>query len=74
MYLHLIREAKSKGKGGRSGCKPFCTADSGLAETLIAMIEGRPVAGFGRPGRVGVPPPAVDGDGTPSLECNGCCE
>jgi hypothetical protein len=26
MYLHLIREAKSKGKGGRSGCKPFCTA------------------------------------------------
>ena len=28
MYLHLIREAKSKGKGGRSGCKPFCTADS----------------------------------------------
>ena len=28
MYLHLIREAKFKGKGGRSGCKPFCTADS----------------------------------------------
>ena len=28
MYLHLIREAKSKGKGGRSGCKPFCTVDS----------------------------------------------
>ncbi len=28
MYLHLIREAESKGKGGRSGCKPFCTADS----------------------------------------------
>ena len=39
----------------------------GLAETLIAMIEGRPVAGFGRPGRAGVPPPAADGDGTPSL-------
>ena len=31
------------------------------------MIEGRPVAGFGRPGRAGVPPPAADGDGTPSL-------
>ena len=46
----------------------------GLAETLIAMIEGRPVAGFGRSGRAGVPPPAADGDGTPSLECNGCCE
>ena len=45
-----------------------------LAETLIAMIEGRPVAGFGRSGRAGVPPPAADGDGTPSLECNGCCE
>ncbi len=28
MYLHLIRETKSKGKGGCSGCKPFCTADS----------------------------------------------
>ncbi len=28
MYLHQIREAKSKGKGGRSGCKPFCTVDS----------------------------------------------
>ena len=28
MYLHLIREVKSKGKGGRFGCKPFCTADS----------------------------------------------
>ena len=27
----------------------------GLAETLIAMIEGRPVAGFGRSGRAGVP-------------------
>ena len=39
----------------------------GLAETLIAMIEGRPVAGFGRSGRAGVPPPAADGDGTPSL-------
>ena len=46
----------------------------GLAETLMAMIDGRPVAGFGRPGRAGVPPPAADGDGTPSLECNGCCE
>jgi hypothetical protein len=46
----------------------------GLAETLIAMIEGRPVVGFGRSGRAGVPPPAADGDGTPSLECNGCCE
>ena len=45
-----------------------------LAETLIAMIEGRPIAGFGRSGRAGVPPPAADGDGTPSLECNGCCE
>ena len=32
------------------------------------MIEGRPVAGFGRPGRAGVPPPAADGDGTPSLK------
>ena len=42
----------------------------GLAETLIAMIEGRPVAGFGRPGRAGVPPPAADGDGTPSLPGN----
>ena len=39
----------------------------GLAETLIAMIEGRPVVGFGRSGRAGVPPPAADGDGTPSL-------
>ena len=38
-----------------------------LAETLIAMIEGRPVVGFGRSGRAGVPPPAADGDGTPSL-------
>ena len=46
----------------------------GLAETLIAMIEGRPVAWFGRSGRAGVPPPAADGDGTPSLESNGCCE
>ena len=46
----------------------------GLAETLMAMIEGRPVAGFGRSGRAGVPSPAADGDGTPSLECNGCCE
>ena len=46
----------------------------GLAETLIAMIEGRPVAGFGRSGRAGVPPPAAVADGTPSLECNGCCE
>lgn len=42
----------------------------GLAETLIAMIEGRPVAGFGRSGRAGVPPPAADGDGTPSLPGN----
>ena len=42
----------------------------GLAETLIAMIEGRPVAGFGRPGRAGVPSPAADGDGTPSLPGN----
>ncbi len=50
------------------------TAAEGLAETLIAMIEGRPVTGFGRSGRAGVPPPAADGDGTPSLECNGCCE
>ena len=50
------------------------TAAEGLAETLIAMIEGRSVAGFGRSGRAGVPPPAADGDGTPSLECNGCCE
>ena len=49
-------------------------AEEGMAETLIAMIEGRPVAGFGRSGRAGVPPPAADGDGTPSLECNGCCE
>ena len=46
----------------------------GLAETLMGMLEGRPVAGFGRSGRAGVPPPAADGDGTPSLECNGCCE
>ncbi len=42
----------------------------GLAETLVAMIEGRPVAGFGRSGRAGVPPPAADGDGTPSLPGN----
>ena len=42
----------------------------GLAETLIAMIEGRPVAGFGRSGRAGVPPPAADGYGTPSLPGN----
>ena len=42
----------------------------GLAETMIAMIEGRPVAGFGRSGRAGVPPPAADGDGTPSLPGN----
>ena len=42
----------------------------GLAETLIAMMEGRPVAGFGRSGRAGVPPPAADGDGTPSLPGN----
>ena len=42
----------------------------GLAETLIAMIEGRPVAGFGRSGRAGVPPPAVVADGTPSLPGN----
>ena len=42
----------------------------GLAETLIAMIEGRPVAGFGLSGRAGVPPPAADGDGTPSLPGN----
>ena len=39
----------------------------GLAETLVWMVEGRPVAGFGRSGRAGVPPPAADGDGTPSL-------
>lgn len=39
----------------------------GLAETLMGMFEGRPVAGFGRSGRAGVPPPAADGDGTPSL-------
>ena len=39
----------------------------GLAETLVGMVEGRPVAGFGRSGRAGVPPPAADGDGTPSL-------
>ena len=37
----------------------------GLAETLMVMIEGRPVAGFGWSGRAGVPPPAADGDGTP---------
>ena len=42
----------------------------GLAETLVAMIEGRPVAGVGRSGRAGVPPPAADGDGTPSLPGN----
>ena len=42
----------------------------GLAETLIVMIEERPVAGFGRSGRAGVPPPAADGDGTPSLPGN----
>ena len=42
----------------------------GLAETLMAMMEGRPVAGFGRSGRAGVPPPAADGDGTPSLPGN----
>ena len=42
----------------------------GLAETLIAMIEGRPVAGFGWSGRAGVSPPAADGDGTPSLPGN----
>ena len=42
----------------------------GLAETLVVMIEGRPVAGFGRSGRAGVPPPAADGDGTPSLPGN----
>ena len=42
----------------------------GLAETLIAMIEGRPVAGLGRSGRAGVLPPAADGDGTPSLPGN----
>ena len=39
----------------------------GLAETLIAMIEGRPVAGFGRSGRAGVPPPAAVADGTATL-------
>ena len=39
----------------------------GLAETLIAMIEGRPVAEFGRPGRAGVPPPAAVADGTATL-------
>lgn len=42
----------------------------GLAETLVAMIEGRPVAGVGRSGRAGVPPPAADGDGTQSLPGN----
>src|SRR5574344_1150298 len=42
----------------------------GLAETLIAMIEGRPVAGFGRSGRAGVPPPAAVADGTPSIPAN----
>ena len=42
----------------------------GLAETLIAMIEGRHVAGFGRTGRAGVPPPAAVADGTPSLPGN----
>ncbi len=57
----------------------------GLAETLMAMIEGRPVAGFGRSCRAGVPSPAAvadgtatlparsrdtDGDGTPSLPGN----
>ena len=41
----------------------------GLAETLMGMIDGN----IG-PGRAGVPSPAADGDGTPSLECNGCCE
>ena len=34
----------------------------GLAETLMGMIDGN----IG-PGRAGVPPPAADGDGTPSL-------
>ena len=42
----------------------------GVAETLVAMIEGRPVAGVGRSGRAGVPPPAADGDGTQSLPGN----
>ena len=42
----------------------------GLAETLVGMVEGRPVAGFGRSGRAGVSPPAADGDGTPSLPGN----
>src|SRR5574344_748418 len=42
----------------------------GLAEMLVAMIEGRPVAGFGRSGRAGVPPPAAVADGTPSLPGN----
>ena len=42
----------------------------GLAETLVGMVEGRLVAGFGRSGRAGVPPPAADGDGTPSLPGN----
>ena len=50
--------------------KVFADSESpmeGLAETLIAMIEGRPVAGLGRSGRAGVPPPAADGDGTATL-------
>ena len=42
-----------------------------LAETLMGMIEERPVAGFGRSGRAGVPPPAADGDGTPTLPDGG---
>ena len=42
----------------------------GLAETLLAMIEGRPGTGFGRSGMAGVPPPVADGDGTPSLPGN----
>ena len=37
----------------------------GLAETLMGMIDGN----IG-PGRAGVPPPAADGDGTPSLPGN----
>ncbi len=45
-------------------------AVEGLAETLIAMIEGRPVAGFGGSGRAGVPSPPAVGDGTPSLPGN----
>ena len=37
----------------------------GLAETLVGMVDGN----IG-PGRAGVPSPAADGDGTPSLPSN----